>query len=434
MKTGTIDVSEAHKGEAYAVMLSSEYLATVGRDDARMSLWKPDSSTPHSSFSVPRGVIAGAFVPSLALSVVLINDKGDARISELRDGCARSVQELPGGDYRSIAGLSRNQMQVAENACRDAEIRRIAQILLSGHGEMAESQSVALHYQLQRLCAEAVSLEILAQQAAERVTADPTTRTEELCFRHKQEPLLRDTPDSVPALQRIAETYEVFWLLEEAFRVRERIMRLTPTPSSISLTHDRWLSDSATAIAEGSALIELNAACPLNAYLDAKDIVGDKAAGRFVIGSMAPLPCQGVVFGQAQLAETFREAWPDIAPQSFPIPQTKVEEVSWISSEHVDCHRAFFVTAPFDFGGPVVSLAFPLRPGTTQLTTAIILTAHDFLATTCAEFNDVLRKAFLRIGHEGSGNSWFKSAWKTLERTMARVSAMQDDSLYNYGG
>jgi hypothetical protein len=41
------------------------------------------------------------------------------------------VQELPGGDYRSIAGLSRNQMQVAENACRDAEIRRIAQILLS---------------------------------------------------------------------------------------------------------------------------------------------------------------------------------------------------------------------------------------------------------------------------------------------------------------
>jgi hypothetical protein len=427
MKTGTIDVSEAHKGEAYAVMLSSEYLATVGRDDARMSLWKPESGTPHSSFNVPCGVIAGAFVPSLVLSVVLIDDRGDARIYELRDGCARIVQELPGGDYRSIAGLSQDQMQEVEKACRDAEIRRIAQVLLSGRGEMAEGQSAVLHDQLRQLGAEAVSLEILAQQATERVTADSTTRVQELYFRHKQKPLLRDTPDSLPALQRLTETYESFWLLEEALRVREQVMRLSPTPLPLSLPHDRWLLDSVKAIQEGSAVIELNAACPLNAYLDAKDVVGDKAAGRFAIGNMAPLPYCGIDFGEAQLKEAFQEAWTEIASQSFPIPQTTVEEVSWISSEHVNCHRVFFVTAPFDFGGPVVSIAFPLRLGTTQLTTAIILTAHDFFATPCAEFNGVLRKAFLRIGHEGSGNSWFKSAWNTMARTVARVSAMQID-------
>jgi hypothetical protein len=281
----------------------------------------------------------------------------------------------------------------------------------------------------------AISLEVLAHKAEDAAKVDPEAGFEALHYRHQQEGLLEDKLDSVPSLQRIAACYEACWLLPEALRVWDRIQRIRVTASPAMTEHDRWLRAAANAVTDGTALLTPAGDFPFKTFLQANEAIGCRVSGRFAIGSMQEIPTTGSRIDEAGLANTFSEVWAESGYDGP--PHTTVEQISWVGTESVDYRRIFCIAAPFDPDGPKVSAAMPLLRGATYLPVVIVLSSRGpdedlyqgvtkgFPSIACTETNESLRRAYVWLTQEGGANCWFKSVWRSLDRTLARISTTQ---------
>jgi len=326
-------------------LASKEVLATAGRQDGVLLLWEPGEEVPCTHLDIPLGVVGGTFMPGVDLTLLLILDTGKAGVWRVTKGKATLEKELPHPSVRGCSVFDRETLHECGCLMRRDEITRIAGDLVSCHTSHTASTRHDLHDRLVQLGAREVSLQILAEEAGVREHSDAQASLEVLRYRHEQEPLLPNSVDSLPVLRQILDLYQRLWLLEDAYRVHERMRKLSRNCSTSPVIENAWIQTAAEA--GNRRLLDIGSEHAAYLHIDALQLLGLPLQGRFVVGRMTPIPVDGYSLGAERLASAFREAWQDSADGTA-CPSVSIAEASWVSSSRVSAESTLFVKAPYD--------------------------------------------------------------------------------------
>jgi hypothetical protein len=425
----------AHQQEFYVLLECEEGLLSCGRHDQQAKLWAADCSTPLATLGAPKGITAGAFVPALQRTLILLKDSGHAAVYALEEERLRRVYELPKGDYRSVAGPAPRELREAEEELKKDEIRRIVRELGQAHGRLSDAERESRHRCLEELDAEHVSLEIKAKEAQ---SVHPEQITEELSLRVKQADILEDAPAAVGPLMRLVWLLELVHLQAMACEVYQRIQGIQPQESLCKKIAQ--LDADIAAIESGEAIIELDKDAPMQTVIEASSIVDRRVTGRFLVAQLAPLWCGDTVPNTRDILgkyETTRGEWE--REQGIRIPSASLKKTSWLTDGSQTLTETLFVE--LECGNPRVLLALSLSAGVRRTQPVLVLDVREEKCETpgttgraptdWAKHNELVLDAFTQLREAGSADVWCKNIHQALRETFGRL-ANENDSRYDH--
>lgn len=262
----------AHQGPFYVIMSTREGLITIGEEERVVRLWEHLPGNPMHEVVIPwpRPIVGGWPVGHQIGSMLLIDREGKAAIFRYAEGTMHFLRQLPGTNYRTVAGLAPEELE----RCHDTRrVTRASWLQSQAKEEVScgrPGNLKTLADEMASLGFERMSLGVRAQQARLE-----NRLLDELRIRKELLNLLGHERGSEDSIQRYVLLLKTHWQLSEAQSIHR---------AHWGLPHDdRWLADAAEMMANGHSVVEPDIS--LSLIVGAAAVLGTNLSGKWIVAS-----------------------------------------------------------------------------------------------------------------------------------------------------
>ncbi|MFC1734764.1 hypothetical protein ACFL1X_01510 [Candidatus Hydrogenedentota bacterium] len=410
-----IRITPAHEPGLLALTLLGGRLLTAGRADGCLIMWNPDVITPEYQLEAPRGTISVAALSSYNDRILLINEEGIASVFIIGENELIHHVTLPGADYRTVTGPSRETVLKFHEHRRRIEagqlVEQVDTMVKEGRGE-----------DVQPLLARLDALEFghVATECRANMACMDGDFIKELENRSMLAQVLPNNPNSVASLASYAENLQRAWAFDEMKVVMERIFSLT-SDSQSEQTFSRVKQYEET-LAEGMCVVIPDKETPIPVLIKSATVLNRAFRLRCLMRSLPELSCQGMTI----LPDAFLDKYEQVFESDAGCTQLSVrtERVCWVSSNlYSKAEETIFLGhANNGISGLEFALRFFDAPEETVVIPTIIFDASKIEKNLSPQaHNACLHECYEAIVSGVTSKSWLREVDERVREVLGRL-------------
>ena len=317
-----IKTISAHSSGFYACAIVDDKLATIGRTDCCLKLWRADSQEAVSCYEAPKGAISMAAWGDRDWQMLIIKDSGGGGIYSFTKNGLELMQPLAEQHYRISIGPD---MLKYKARIRQARNRAAEELVLQIKEKIARRQWDGLrdsYRQLTALGFENMSLLLKAQAEAarENIPGELQAYKELDCV------LGQNQTETWDYLQRYAHLLEKTWQLRSAHAIYRRLSE-TGNNNQQYTDETKRLSGHLKAIEKGGYVIE--SSIGISTLIESAAVLGAPFSGRYLLRRDGSADNFSMEISEDDIIRPYQKLCRQ--QRNLRLPPARAESICWLS-------------------------------------------------------------------------------------------------------
>lgn len=398
-------------GEVYALVICGEQLLTIGTD-GRTRQWHPGSSEPAGTFEAPHRIVsATSWQENNDVTLLLINDEGEAGVYSLNDTGLEFIKSLPGRDYRTAIGPDAEKLTRAAQQQKMIRVQNLSaqineKIMRQQYSELEDDYN-----DLNELGYRHVALALRGRQAR----SENDCVTELKVYSELTDIIPHDQPGSESALARYAGLLESAWCLCRAYTLYKELVDRYPD-------NERY-ADAVRRLSVRIAITETDKyvivpGLAVSSLIESAIVLGESITGRYLLEARRPVSCRAVLD-----ADEFVKKYEKLYHGNATLPKAEQMALQWLSRDKMEqITTVVFRNEALDrFGHIELGIKFFSTRLQTVLVPVMMLNAGERTDGISVEkYNGRLIRE-LRHNEDDHFKGWLEMVEQTINHTVCRL-------------